>query len=308
MVIYMIDINKLILHEFNLVPSHISLISENSSINKVYVVSFSTRKLIFRLRYDDKYAHNEFMKEKWFSQQCSIVDVPVPKIFKIGNIDNMDYLIEEYIDGIPGNIYKDRSLVFKKLGEYSRKIKNISVHGYGLNLLNEQNNTFSDELYKSPQEQILKNLNAINPDDNLIKLNIYCVNDIKNIRNIFYSLLNADMSCYLNHGDISLANSIVTPKGKIFLIDFGSVNSNILLNELANVKVSSYKDMIDFMNGFGEDLRNFNTNINSYKLLSAFDKLRWSLDFKNQEYIDWYIKNAKDIFKTFKFENHTFER
>lgn len=40
---------------------------------------------------------NEFMKEQWFSRQCSKIGIPVPRIMHTGKYCNIDFLIEEYI-------------------------------------------------------------------------------------------------------------------------------------------------------------------------------------------------------------------
>ena len=37
--------------------------------------------------------------------------------------ENKESLIEEYIEGIPGNKYENKEFVLEKLGKYSRKIK-----------------------------------------------------------------------------------------------------------------------------------------------------------------------------------------
>ena len=78
----------------------------------MYLVKFNDRQLVIRLRENDVYAENEFMKEQWFSRQCTKIGIPVPRIMYIGKYYNVDYLIEECIEGIPGNKYENKKICF----------------------------------------------------------------------------------------------------------------------------------------------------------------------------------------------------
>ena len=294
-----IFVADLIKSKFNITPTNIHIINNIGTMNSVYLLEFGSRKLIIRLRENDVYAENEFMKEAWFSQQCAKLEIPAPRIMYIGKYDNVDYMIEEFIDGITGDKYPDRSFVFQQLGIYSKKIKSIPVSGYGVTISNFDTNTFADELYTSPSEQIEKNIAALITSDVLIDLNVYDSRYITSIKNSFLSLLSKDLKCALNHGDISLSNTIVTSNGTVYWIDFGSVNANILYNEFANLKVKSDYDIDCFAKGFGISAQELKGDLASYALLSSFDKLRWALTTKNQEYINWYTQNAKQCFKSY---------
>lgn len=292
-------VNNLFKNKFNIIPTDIKIIRDVGTINNVYLICFGRKKIIVRLRESDKYASKEFQKEAWFSKQSNELQIPAPKIFFLGSFENIDYMIEEYIYGISGNNYSNSNALFKKLGEYSKKIKSIAVSGYGLEK-NEGSNTFSDDLFNSPEDQINFNIKSINEKDELINLGIYNYRDIDIIKFAFQRLLNYDTKSYLNHGDISLNNTIITPEGKIYWIDFGSVNANVLGNEFANIKFKSNSNIESFADGFGISYNEIKNNLQSYKLLSAFDKLRWSLTTNNLDYINWYKFDAKEQFENFK--------
>ena len=292
-------ISTLLKTNFNIIPTSINKLNDIGTMNIVYLVKFNTRKIIIRLRENDPYAENEFIKEKWFSKQCTKIGIPVPRIMYNGKYNNIDYLIEEYIEGISGNDYENEAFIFEKLGLYSKKIKDIPISGYGVEILDYNNNIFTDSLYTSPQEQILKNIQALTPNDKLINLEIYKSKDINLIKESFFRLINQDLSCVLNHGDISLSNTIINANGIVYWIDFGSVNSNLLYSEFANLKIKNNNNLVSFAKGFGIPITKVKENLEIYKLLISFDKLRWSLTTGNNEYIDWYTKNAKHIFQSF---------
>lgn len=292
-------ITSLIKTNFNITPTCITKLNTIGTMNMVYLVEFNNRKLIIRLRENDAYAENEFMKEQWFSRQCTKIGIPVPRIMHTGKYCNVDFLIEEYIEGIPGNKYENKEFVFEKLGIYSRKIKEIPISGYGIKILDFNNNIFADSFYNSPQEQILRNIEALTPTDKLINLEIYDSKYITSIKNSFSHLISQDLSCVLNHGDISLSNTIIGPEETVYWIDFGSVNANLLYSEFANLKIETKNDLVAFSKGFGIPITKIEENLDAYRLLSSFDKLRWSLTTENDEYINWYKKNARRTYQLF---------
>ena len=91
-------ITNLIKTNFNIIPTCITELNTSGTMNMVYLLKINSHKLIIRLRENDAYARNEFMKEKWFSRQCSKIGIPVPVIMHTGKYCNTDFLIEEYID------------------------------------------------------------------------------------------------------------------------------------------------------------------------------------------------------------------
>ena len=60
-------ISDLIKTNFNITSTCITELDTSGTMNMVYMVEFNNRKLIARLRENDSYAENEFMKEQWFS-------------------------------------------------------------------------------------------------------------------------------------------------------------------------------------------------------------------------------------------------
>lgn len=290
---------NLIKTNFNIIPTCITELNTSGTMNMVYLLGFNNRKLIIRLRENDIYAENEFMKEQWFSRQCTKIGIPVPRIMHTGKYCNIDFLIEEYINGISGNEYEKKEFVFEKLGMYSRRIKEIPVSGYGVEIADFNNIIFTDKFYKSPQEQILSNIKALSSTDRLLDLKVYDSKHILCIKNSFLHLMSQDLTCVLNHGDISLNNTIISPKGIVYWIDFGSVNANSLYSEFANLKTYNKDDLFAFSKGFGIPITKLKENLDTYKLLSSFDKLRWSLTTKNDECINWYTTAARESYTSF---------
>lgn len=182
---------------------------------------------------------------------------------------------------------------------YSRKIKEIPISGYGVEISDFNNNIFTDNFYSSPHEQILRNIEALTTTDKLIDLKIYDSKYITYIKNSFAHLISQDLSCVLNHGDISLSNTIISSEGIVYLIDFGSVNANLLYSEFANLKTKTKDDLVSFAKGFGIPITKIEENLDAYRLLSSFDKLRWSLTTENDEYINWYSQNARRTYQLF---------
>ena len=65
------------------------------------------------------------------------------------------------------------------------------------------------------------------------------------------------------------------------------------------MKIESKNDLVAFSQGFGTSITEMEKNLDTYRLLSSFDKLRWSLMTKNNEYINWYSQNARKNYQLF---------
>ena len=106
----------------------------------------------------------------------------------------------------------------------------------------------------------------------------------------------------LNHGDLSVKNVRVDSVDKIYLIDWGSAEANIVPHfDFVEIVQSSLEsssiEFKKFLEGYGMHYREFKkieSEIEKLMLLRALDKLRWSLERKPGK-VKHFITNTQKI-------------
>ncbi len=123
-------IKDIFISTFNQIPMNITHIRDKGITNEVFIVEMSNQKLILRISQEPN--TSQFEKEKWEMEQASQLGILTPKIFKVGSLGETIYMIEEYVEGIDGTESSlDRSIIWRKLGEYAKSIHSIPVVGFG---------------------------------------------------------------------------------------------------------------------------------------------------------------------------------
>lgn len=266
--------------QFRVVP-----IPAKGSVNKVYIVEAPNRKLVVRLG-DENESLKEYTKEAWSIGKAAALGVPVATVLDVGVIEDHAYMIQTLIAGDEGrDAQSPRSHIWRELGRYARLIHSIEVAGFGLEL---QDLTEGDSR-KSWLEYLDYNIESLNENDELIKLNVLTESESKVIKSIFADLKKNVFRFGLNHGDLSLKNVIVDESGKVTLLDWGSAEASIVPHHdlIQILKMNMLENDPDeaaiqsFLDGYGISQTKFEEmrpTLKSLLLLRAFDKLRWALD------------------------------
>ena len=147
------------------------------------------------------------------------------------------------------------------------------------------------------------NIESLTENDPLIKLKVLTQLQSKRVKNVFADLRGREFTFGLNHGDISLKNTIVDKRGRLILIDWGSAEAGIVphhdLIQMMRMNVlegdPDDAQILAFLDGYGisqVEFKRMMPELESLSVLRAFDELRWAIDW-NVDEIDRYVSNAR---------------
>ena len=274
-------------------------ILRRGSVNKVFIVEATNQKLVVRMR-DKNESLEEYTKEAWCIEKALVRSIPVATVLDVGVFEEHAFMIQAYIEGDEGrDSVFPRSDIWHQLGKYAKEIHSIEVAGFGLTLTDlTQGNSRASWL-----EYLDYNIESLNENDELLKLNVVTQSQSTLIRTLFEELKGQSFDFGLNHGDLSLKNVIVDKTGKITLVDWGSAEASIVphhdliqmlkMNMLENDPDDS--DMQAFVEGYGilpSEFAQMLPTLETLLLLRAFDKLRWAID-SGFEGLQSYIIHAR---------------
>ena len=310
-------VNELYTEVFGKSPDNVEQITGQGFVNQVYKVNICDEVYIIKLRKGLR-AYNEFLKEKFCCKQAEKVEILTAKAICVDKYKDVPFIVQSYIDGVNGSLCPDKSeLIWTALGKYAKLLHSIDVKGYGFNIKDDDNGIFhnyavdikdytdvSDYFYNSfnptLKSHIEYNISCINQEDEFIKMGVYTVENINQIREAFTSLLDINFELGLIHGDMSLKNTIINGD-KIFLIDFGGAGVGIVpFQEFIWIERNTEKEFEIFREAYGISNETFKYNERMYyilAMLSEFDRLRWA----TYHGIDapWHVPNTKRSFNNF---------
>ena len=285
-------------------PVKIAQIVGKGFVNEVFVGETENSKLVVRM--NDANSLDEYQKEVWSVNQAREKSIPVAEILKVGIFGEKAYSIQKFIEGSEGRDSSiDKKFIWEKLGEYASLIHRINVAGFGLKL----NDLIAGNAEKSWLEYLDYNVKSLNESDELLKLGVMTKAESENIRNIFENLRMRKFNFGLNHGDLSLKNTIVSDFETVYLIDWGSSEASIVPHHdlIQLLKMNMLENNPDdsefraFLNGYGITSNEYEAMLPDLKglsLLRAFDKLRWAIDWKIED-LEYYVFEAKETVNRF---------
>ena len=282
----------------------ISPLIGKGSVNQIFIVETASSKLVVRM--NESNSLDEYKKEIWASEKAKEKGIYTPEILKIGVFDEKAYSIQEFVEGSEGrDALIDKKFIWKKLGEYASLIHTIKVAGFGLG--------FGDLTQGNAEKSWLKyldyNIESLDENDELLKLDILTKSQSEKIKGIFENLRLRKFEFGLNHGDLSLKNTIVDKFEIVNLVDWGSAEASIAphhdLIELLKINVLENNpddsEIRAFLGGYGisdDEYQMMLPDLMALSLLRAFDKLRWAIDWKIPE-IEEYVFEARETVKRF---------
>ncbi|SFJ81042.1 Predicted kinase, aminoglycoside phosphotransferase (APT) family [Paenibacillus sp. UNC496MF] len=264
-------------------------ITGKGSMNQVCAAETENRKVVVRM--NDEAAYPGFVKEKWCIGQAAAAGVPGPEVLSVGIADGAAYMIQAFIEGDNGaESSVPRSAIWRKLGEYARRIHSIPVKGYGENLADPVHGEFRSPPHAGSDGSWLgyvqHNIHSLTEDDRLIELGVITPAESRRIQERFEALKREPLRFGLNHGDLSLKNTMVNPAGQVLLLDWNAKVSAVPHATIAQLmhyrmlgleESATAEEFEAFLDGYGlggEDL----AGIGQYLLLRAFDNLRWAIN------------------------------
>lgn len=284
-----LEITEEIAHDFLDNKSDLTIEPLGEGSNNVNYLIKSEPNIVVKLSKPDfEYkAFSDYQKEEWCISKALELKIPSPKVLKLGKCGARAFLIESYIEGTPvANLDESSSFsdeekikVWKKLGEYTKRINSVPVTGWGENLVRD--GVFDGTWNKHVQY----NIESLNNEDILLSMEVIDKQSSEKIRKLFQSLQDKKFTFGLCHSDIALRNAMVDANGGVFLLDWGSARAEIVphyeLNEIIHASKPDPETLSAFLNGYGitqEQFIKMVPDLNALYLLNAIDTLRWAID------------------------------
>lgn len=281
-------------------PSAVTPLVGRGSVNKVFVAEAAGRRVVVRMS-DGGDALDEYRKESWCIRRADALGVPVPSVIAVGRRGANAYIVLSYVEGEEGReVPSAAPRVWRELGRYARLIHSVRVRGLGLRL--------SDITRGDSRESWLShldyNVESLNGRDPLIKLGVLTPRQSIIFKGVFADLKGRRFNFGLNHGDLSLKNTVVGAGGRVTLLDWGSAEAHVVPHHdlIEMLKMGMSEGDPDaaatraFLEGYGMSAAEYGRmmpELESLLALRAFDKLRWAID-REVEPLDEYVRHARD--------------
>jgi aminoglycoside phosphotransferase (APT) family kinase protein len=269
-------------------------------VNRVFIVEAVKHRVVIRMS-DRGEALDEYSKEAWCIQHAAARGVLVPSVISVGRCEGNAYIIQSYIAGDDGSDSSAPKLgIWKELGKYAKLIHTIGVPGFGLTL----SEITRGDARKSWLRYLEDNIESLTENDPLIKLKVLTQLQSKLIRDVFAGLRGREFTFGLNHGDLSLRNTIVDKRGRVTLLDWGSAEAGIVphhdLIQMLRMNMlegdPNDAQIRAFLDGYGmspAEFKRMMPELESLLVLRAFDQLRWAIDW-SVENLDGFVRNARE--------------
>jgi aminoglycoside phosphotransferase (APT) family kinase protein len=277
------------------------------SVNTIFVVHTSSLKVVVRMNKASD-SLQVYHKERWCMEQASLKGIPGPSVLELGQAGRVAFMIQTFVEGVNGeDDFGHRDHIWRRLGEYAKVIHSIRVNGYGEYLSDPLQGSFvappHDNFDGTWPSYLDYNMESLTENDELIRLGVLTRELSQGVKKRFEALLKKDFTLGLNHGDISLKNTILDSSGKVTLLDWGSAEVAIVPQgdliqilkchlELHNPNESHLNYFLD---GYGispQDYKEMKYDLDTLLVLRAFDKLRWAIAC-NPRVIPEYVDYAK---------------
>jgi aminoglycoside phosphotransferase (APT) family kinase protein len=304
-------ISQIIHQELGKKVHHIEPIIGKGTINHVYHVKSDTSDFIIRMN-DSPDVLSIYQKERWCMGQAQLHGIPSPKVIAIGQIGQITYMIQSFVQGDNGEDSSvDKQIIWETLGQYAKRIQMIPVSGFGEIFADRVSRTFISSTHDGFDGTwhgfIRYNINSLTENDPLLELGIFTRAESKRVQQKFESLLSISYSFGLTHGDLSLKNTIVDDKGDVILLDWGCAAVHLipywellqLFKSQLDISSPNTIELHAFLRGYGifpSDFQNMQPLLQTLLLLDACDKLRWAIDCQ-PDCIPAFVEYAKKVWQ-----------
>ena len=269
------------------------------TVNQVFVAEGDGERIVLRMC-DSPYALKQHEKEAWCIARARGVGVPGPSVFAVGVSEGAAYMIESFVAGAAGDeLPGEAPRIWRKLGEYARAIHAVEVDGFGVDLPDFT----SGDARGGWLRYVDYNVESLNGRDELLRLGVLAPGQSARVRAVFEGLRGREFRFGLNHGDLSLRNTIVDDAGRVHLLDWGTASADVVPHrELAQLlKEQWVKGEPDdaatgaFLEGYGMGRGEYERllpELESVLLLRAFDLVRYAVE-RCPEHVPFYAARAR---------------
>lgn len=271
---------------------------DKGMVNQVFIAETGDSKVVIRMN-NEPGSLDQFRKEAWCIEQATNHGIPGAKVLSLGSHNEWSFIVQTFLPGTHGaDGGVDPAHTSYELGVYARKIHTIPVNGFGDRMDPNTPGHFNG----SWDDYINYNINSLDSQDKLLELDVISPEHQRKVRSLFESFKGSTLNFGLNHGDISLKNSIIGSKD-VYLIDWGSAEVNVvphldlvgIMGWAENSDHPSNIDLGSFLQGYGlseNQFQSIENELRAFALLRDIDKLRWAIDRKPEK-IDQFVIRAR---------------
>ena len=286
-------------NRFGTVPDSIEQILGKGKVNQVFKVASNGAQYIFR--FNKKEYLNSYQKEWYCINQAREVGIPTSEVFSVGTEGELAYMVLDYIKGENGlDVPEERhGEIYRTLGAYAKKLGEIKTGGFGRNVLNEK-----EGFYEDWQTFFNESRKRIFGDGVLVGKGILTEEQSRQAQDRLQEMEDWDFEPRLCHGNMHVSNTVISPEGKIYLIDWGNgaghMSPHVDLADLIAWKDRKYLD--NFLEGLEMSREEFvaiEHDVNNILIMQLLDVIRRAVDagkeFTNGEFISSSIERIINL-------------
>jgi len=209
-------IKNILLQELNETTHSIQEIIDLGVVNRVFDVEGSSGKYIFRLNKNPN-SQLEYQKEKWCLEKAILLEIPSPRVIRIGIYNQVSFMIQEKIFGINGKLCNAiaKESIWKSLGFYASKYQNIPEI--------EVEEVTKNEFHKDWKARLTYNIKELNKQDSLLKMHVFNPKEQQKAKDLLLKLNDRNFKTGLVHGDLCPRN-VIWKEGSVTLVDWGTAD------------------------------------------------------------------------------------
>ena len=258
-------------------------------VNQVFVAERGGERVVVRMC-DDAWAMKQHEKEAWCIAKAREAGVPGPSVLAVGEAGGAAYMIESFVEGAAGDELPGAApRIWRRLGEYARAIHAVELDGFGIDLADFT----AGDARGAWRRYVDYNVESLNGRDELLRLGVLTREQSRRVRAIFEELRGREFRFGLNHGDLSLKNTIAEGEGRVVLLDWGTAAADVVphldLVQMLKLRMTRGEPDDDalgaFLEGYGMARAAYEAllpELESMLLIRAFDNTRWALERRPQ--------------------------
>lgn len=219
----------------------------------------------------------KYEKEAWCMEQADAVGVPAARPVAWGKAGDWDYLVQSKIDGVNGMAWQgDAGSLWQTLGRYARAINSINTRGYGPRLANPDQSQFSATWMVHVED----NLRPLYSETFLTALGLLTHSGLARVWKRLDELFTWDFQPTLTHGQLHLRNTVVTPEGRLYIVDWETARAHLNphLEVTSTLLWAEEGQAAEFLEGYGfgkRDQDRYRRDLDTLMLLCVLSTMRW---------------------------------
>jgi aminoglycoside phosphotransferase (APT) family kinase protein len=244
--------------------------------NDVYYVTTERGERVLRATKAAEGLSN-YRKEAWCMKATATL-FPGPIVLGMDTTDGWSFMVETRIQGTVASARSENALhVWRRLGEYAARLREVPVEGYGFHLTEQGNGVFRDTWPDIADWY----LDFLFDDPLLVELGALGPGQLPRARRLVERIGRWRFDPSLCHGNLSLDNAIIGDDGVVHVIDWGTAEASRGPHfDVADVATWETPDVLsEFVAGLGLTSTQWaaiEPDVDALVLRRALDSVKWS--------------------------------